>query len=185
MQKQYLSHHSLYVDSYRLGRMILDSSFKPNFILALWRGGCTVGMILQEYLEYHNIPTQHAAVKTSAYQKPRQLSSEVEIKGLESILTSLNIHSKLLVVDDVFDTGNTMKALIQKLTEASPSKSRILKENIQIATLYYKPTQNQTLLKPHFYIHTTEDWLVFPHELEGLSSEEIRKNKDPSILSFF
>ena len=28
-----------------------------------------------------------------------------------------------------------------------------------------------------YYIHETDEWLVFPHELQGLSMEEIKANK--------
>ena len=42
---------------------------------------------------------------------------------------------------------------------------------------YFKPTKNKTNRKPDYYIHETDNWLVFPHELEGLTAEEIRANK--------
>ena len=40
-----------------------------------------------------------------------------------------------------------------------------------------KPNQNKTNRKPDYFIHETDKWLVFPHELEGLSAEEIIENK--------
>jgi len=48
---------------------------------------------------------------------------------------------------------------------------------IKVATAYYKPSRNRTDLIPDFYVHQTEDWLVFPHEIKGLSEEEILKHK--------
>ena len=40
------------------------------------------------------------------------------------------------------------------------------------------PTRkNQTALAPDYFIEETEDWLVFPHELNGLTDEEIARNK--------
>jgi hypothetical protein len=33
---------------------------------------------------------------------------------------------------------------------------------------------------PDYYVHATEQWLVFPHELVGLSAEEIRAHKPAS-----
>ncbi len=44
-----------------------------------------------------------------------------------------------------------------------------------MATVYYKPTRNRTALKPAYYVHETNVWLVFPHELEGMTLEEIEK----------
>ena len=48
---------------------------------------------------------------------------------------------------------------------------------IKIATPYFKPSNNKTKRIPDFYLHKTDQWLVFPHELEGLTKEEIKENK--------
>ncbi|MBT3992871.1 MAG: hypoxanthine phosphoribosyltransferase, partial [Gammaproteobacteria bacterium] len=48
---------------------------------------------------------------------------------------------------------------------------------IKVATPYFKPKKNETNRKPDFYVHETEKWLVFPHELEGLSLQEIIDSK--------
>jgi len=44
---------------------------------------------------------------------------------------------------------------------------------IRIATLYYKPHRCRTGLKPHYYLKEVNRWLVFPHELCGLTLDEI------------
>ena len=41
----------------------------------------------------------------------------------------------------------------------------------------FKPNKNQSGHKPDYYLHETDQWLVFPHELDGLSLEEILENK--------
>jgi hypothetical protein len=46
-------------------------------------------------------------------------------------------------------------------------------EDIRVATVYYKPTRNQTKRIPNYYIHITDQWIIFPHEIEGLTFEEI------------
>ena len=46
-----------------------------------------------------------------------------------------------------------------------------------MATPYFKPNKNLTNNKPDYFIHETDQWLVFPHELEGLTLEEIESNK--------
>jgi hypothetical protein len=48
---------------------------------------------------------------------------------------------------------------------------------IRIATPYFKPNKNKTDRKPNYYIHETDKWLVFPHELDGLTVEELKANK--------
>jgi hypothetical protein len=80
----------------------------------------------------------------------------------------------LLLVDDVFDSGNSLQAVLDTLALKSRKN---LPHDIRIATVYYKPGNNQTSLTPDFYVHETDRWLVFPHELDGLSSEEICEHK--------
>jgi hypothetical protein len=50
-------------------------------------------------------------------------------------------------------------------------------EIIRIATVYYKPKKRKVDIVPDYYIHETDDWLVFPHELEGLTPEEVSASK--------
>ena len=57
-------------------------------------------------------------------------------------------------------------------------KSRAnLPRTIKVATPWYKPDRNMTDIVPDFFIHETDQWLVFPHELSGLSDEEIASAK--------
>ena len=84
---------------------------------------------------------------------------------------------RLLIVDDVFDTGYTIQALIRHLRE----KSRLnTPGDIRVAVPYYKPTRNETDLEPDYYLHETDRWIKFPYSLEGLAAEEIRE-KRPEI----
>ncbi|MCL2105238.1 MAG: hypothetical protein FWH21_09395, partial [Kiritimatiellaeota bacterium] len=50
----------------------------------------------------------------------------------------------------------------------------------KLAPVYWKPSQNKTPLTPDFHVRQTEDWIVFPHELDGLTREEVRI-KDPVV----
>jgi len=61
---------------------------------------------------------------------------------------------------------------------------RNLPKDIRIATPWFKPKNNTTELMPDYYIHDTDQWLVFPHELDGLSREEIFENR-PGIKELF
>ena len=42
---------------------------------------------------------------------------------------------------------------------------------------FIKPTINITFRTTDYFIHETDQWLVFPHELQGLSMDEIKENK--------
>ena len=50
-------------------------------------------------------------------------------------------------------------------------------KDIRVATAWFKPKYNLTDIVPDYYINDTDQWLVFPHELEGLTREEIFTNK--------
>jgi hypoxanthine-guanine phosphoribosyltransferase len=54
-------------------------------------------------------------------------------------------------------------------------------QNIKLATIYFKPDQNQTEITPDYYITETDEWIVFPHELDGLTKEEVYANKPPVL----
>jgi hypothetical protein len=49
--------------------------------------------------------------------------------------------------------------------------------DIRVAVPYYKPTRNKTGKAPDYYLHETEQWLKYPHSLEGLSVEEIARHR--------
>ena len=53
---------------------------------------------------------------------------------------------------------------------------------IRIATVYWKPTRNKTTMRPDYYVHETDEWLVFPHEICGLTEAEIRAHKPQASL---
>jgi hypothetical protein len=61
---------------------------------------------------------------------------------------------------------------------------RNLPEKIRIATVYYKPERNRSTLVPDYYVKATDAWLVFPHEIQGLTREEILTHK-PVTPNFF
>ena len=81
--------------------------------------------------------------------------------GLEKISVNVDdyfyaqVHEKVLVVDDICDTGRTLIDTV-----------RVLKmhgmENVKTAVLYHKP---HAKFKPDIYVKETEEWIVFPWEL--------------------
>ena len=54
---------------------------------------------------------------------------------------------------------------------------RNLPSKVKIATVYYKPSRNRSSLVPDFYVKATDSWMVFPHEIQGLTREENLANK--------
>jgi uncharacterized protein len=180
-EKIFISAESLVRDSMELGLRIVRSGFRPTFLVAIWRGGAPIGIAVQEVLEYNGLECDHIAIRTSTYTGIDERSATVRVHALDYLVSQLTAEDALLLIDDVFDSGRSLQAVMEELQRRC---RRNLPEQIRIATVYYKPARNRTALKPDFYVHTADQWLVFPHELQGLSREEILKNK-PVDASFF
>jgi hypoxanthine phosphoribosyltransferase len=111
MEKTVLSAQNLLEDSFRLGVKILESGFEPTMIIAIWRGGTPVGVAVQEILSYCGVESDHIAIRTSSYAGVDE-RTEVSVHGLNYIIKKVCHDDRLLIVDDVFDTGNTFAAVI-------------------------------------------------------------------------
>ncbi len=173
-EKVYISAQKLLEDSLELGRQILESEFRPNFIVGVWRGGTPVGIMVQELLDFYGVATDHISIRTSSYSGIARRKNNVRVHGLSYLTRKMNEEDSLLIVDDVFDTGLSVKAILDKLKERARKN---LPHDVRVATAYFKPDRNKTDFQPDYYAHKTDDWLVFPHEMEGLSKSEIEKNK--------
>lgn len=169
MDKTILSAQDLLEDSFRLGLQILESDFRPTLIIAIWRGGTPVGMAVQEILAYAGLESDHIAIRTSSYVGVDQRGS-VAVHGLNYIIKKICHDDRVLIVDDVFDTGNTIAAVIEELSRRARDNTP---EDIRIAVPWYKPTRNETKLVPDYFIRETAEWLVFPHELDALTPKEL------------
>jgi len=179
--KVFISAESLLRDSIELAMQILRSNFRPTFLVAIWRGGTPVGIAVQEALEYHGIATDHIAIRTSAYVGIDQQAKVVRVHAVNYLISRLSFEDQLLLIDDVFDSGRSLEAVLAELRRRC---RRNLPERIRIATVYYKPERNRSSLQPDYYVHATNRWLVFPHELQGLTREEILEHK-PVGAGFF
>ena len=173
-EKIYLNAQDLLIDSFELGIRIFKSGFKPSFIIGVWRGGTPVGIAVQEILDHLGLKTDHIAIRTSSYYGIDKRKKMVRVHGLEYVVRNANWEDGLLIVDDVFDSGNSIKAILETLKDRM---RRNLPKDIRVATAWFKPKKNVTDIVPDFYIHETDQWLVFPHELDGLTREEIFANK--------
>lgn len=178
-EKTYLTADRLLEDSYRLGNQIIDAGFRPTHIVGIWRGGAPIGIAVQELLTYNGIESDHIAIRTASYSGIDQQEKEVRVYALGYLVDTLNPEDRLLVVDDVFDSGRSIEAFLRELSARCRHN---MPRDVKIATVYYKPSRNRTQLRPDFYVHATEDWLVFPHEICGLSREEIRAHKPGAEL---
>lgn len=178
VEKVFVSAPQLLRDSFELALRIHESDFHPSFILGVWRGGTPVGIAVQEVLETLDCPTNHFAIRTASYGARtksfdgEEVLPEVKVYGLQHVVDVIDSEDSLLIIDDIFDSGRSVDAIIREV------RARCRKNTpteIKVATIYYKPKRNLTERTPDFYVHETDEWTVFPHELRGCSEEELRK----------
>lgn len=180
MNKIYLDEENLILDSFRLGVQIYESGFRPTFIVGLWRGGSSVGIYVQECLQTLGVETNHISLRTSYRGQPyyhdmaASPETEIRVHGTQYLLESLNADDSLLLVDDVFSTGKNMAAVINRLNR---HLKRNMPQQVRVAALWERPSLRATDLKLDFRQNQTEDWLVFPYEIHGLTMDEIREHK--------
>jgi hypothetical protein len=174
VEKIFISAGQLLADSFLLAERVYTSGYRPDLIVGIWRGGAPVAIAVQEYFDVRGCESRHVPVKTWAYRGIDVRRRDVEVSGLSLVADVVDASSRLLIVDDVFDTGTSIDTLLGKLR--FQMDERCPKE-IRIACPWYKPARNMTTLHPDYYLHETESWLVFPHELVGLKAEEIAAGK--------
>lgn len=174
MDKEYLTAQGLLEDSFRLAAKILEDDFQPTLMIAVWRGGVPMGIAVQEFLEFHGVSTDHIAIRTSSYSGIDNQQREVRVFGLNYLIKNVKHTDRLLIVDDVFDTGRSLEAIITELKR----KTRLnMPEDVRVAVPYYKPARNQVNFEPDYFLHETSAWLKYPHSLEGLTAGEIKMQR--------
>ena len=172
-KKKYLSANEFLHDSWRLAAGVKASGWKPDILIALWRGGAAVGVSLHEFFKSSGWNVQHIPLKCASYTGIGENAGDVVFTLGDEIFGLLRRGDRVLVVDDVFDTGKTAKAVKARI-EAAGAEMRM-------ACVYWKPGKNRTDLRPDYFVKDVgDDWIVFPHEIEGLAPEELRE-KDPVL----
>lgn len=172
--KLYLDPQTLLEDSFRLAADVYRSGFRPSFIVAVWRGGAPMGVAVQELLAHRGIAADHITVRTASYHDIDQQASAVQVYNLSYLVKKIAADDRLLIVDDVFDTGRSVQAIIDHLSRLT---RRNMPQDVRVAVPYYKPARRQVDRKPDYYIHETDAWIKFPHSLEGLTKVEIAEHR--------
>ncbi len=184
-EKRFIKEEDLICDSFRLGVRIFNDGFRPTFLVGLWRGGSSVGIYVQECLQYLGVETNHIAVRTSYTGQPdyqemvENPEDKIRVHGTQYLLETLNVEDSLLLVDDVSSSGLTLGVVVNRLRRRL---KRNMPQDVKIATIWNKPGHNRTGQAPDYFLHETDDWLVLPYELAGLTMDEVRANK-PLVAS--
>ncbi len=101
-------------------------------------------------------------------------SAKIRVHGLQYLLEHLDSENSLLIVDDVYGTGSSTNEVIRRL---SKRLRRNLPHDIRVAAVWHRPGE-RTKRPPDYFVHETQDWLVLPYELTGLTQTEIAQSKD-------
>ncbi len=173
MNKTYLSPQLLLDKSYELAIQVFESGFRPDFIIGVWRGGAPVGIAVQEAMDFLGVESDHIAIRTSSYTGIGKRDKQVRVHGLRYLEKQVNAEDSVLIVDDVFDTGLSVEQVIKDIHRHCRKNT----PELRVATPYFKPANNRTEITPDYYVEESDEWLVFPHELDGLSNDEILQNK--------
>jgi uncharacterized protein len=128
---------------------IRDSTYQPDIIIAVARGGLAPARILTDLLETPEVAT----IRIEFYADIAQPSIQPILK--QPLTIPVN-GKKVLLVDDISDSGLSLKVAKQHLTDKGAAQ-------VKIATLYAKPS-TQTV--PDYMEKTTERWVVFPWEIK-------------------
>ncbi len=133
---------------------IRQSSFKPDVIVGVTRGGWVPARVLSDLL---GVP-DFATVRVEFYLGVAETRNEpVLIQGVSAVVTG----KKVLIVDDVADTGKSLQLAREHVLQQGATE-------VKIATVYRKPW---SVIKPDYYETETSCWVVFPWE----TKETIRK----------
>lgn len=179
-RKRFISEEDLLNDAFRLGVKIFNSGFRPNVVVGLWRGGSTVGIYVQECLQYLGVETDHIAIRTSysgVTDYPEMVNNptqRIRVHGTQYLLETLNADDRLLLVDDVYGSGKTLDVVTSRLRQRL---KRNMPKDTRVATIWTRTGENTNGRKPDFSLRKTSCWLVLPYELIGLTPQEIENHK--------
>lgn len=141
----------------RLAKQLVQAMANERFdaILGITRGGLVPATLISEALEIRNVVSATVFFYTDdgeqyfGVTEPRFLA----FPGGDALQGR-----KVLIVDDVWDTGRTAHAVKQRALRANPAL-------VKVAVLHYKPEMNTFAEEePDFYAETTSDWIVYPWE---------------------
>lgn len=130
-----------------LAKKVLKANFMPDLIVGVSRGGWPPARIMSDLLEKPEL----ASVKAEFYLGVDETKSEPIIT--QPVSASVE-GKRVLVVDDVADTGESLRLIKSHLKEQGAKE-------VKLATIYYKPW---SILTPDWYLKETRAWVVFPWE---------------------
>lgn len=193
--KEFLPYETVRNDALKLAHKIYKDGFIPDVIYCSLRGGAYMANVISEYFKvlskvekFH--PVLYAGVVARSYSDIAQ-HTKVYIDGWTYPPENLRPGDKILLVDDIFDSGRTINSLVETLMNSRGMP----REDIKVVVhdyKYFSYYKEQLPIQPDYYsrkivINKPEDnlWIHYmSHELIGLTQEELEKNyynEDPEL----
>ncbi|HWM34445.1 MAG TPA: phosphoribosyltransferase [Pseudolysinimonas sp.] len=151
VEREILTYESFGRAARELAQTIVADGFRPDAIVGIARGGLPLAGALGYALEVKSLGTLNVEFYTGVQQRlpePVVLPPSLDRSGLEG--------QKVLLVDDVADSGRTL-ALVLQLLEAGGGEVRTV-------CLYSKPG---SVIEPTYVWKRTDRWILFPWSAEG------------------
>ena len=144
---------------------IRQSGFKPDVVVGITRGGWVPARVLSDFLEIPNLAT----VRVEFYLGVAETQNEpVLTQGVSAAVTG----KKVLIVDDVADTGKSLQLAREHVLQQGATE-------VRIATVYRKPW---SVIKPDYYEIETSCWVVFPWEIKETIRKIVEKHGDKNAV---
>ncbi len=144
--------------------IVVKDQYMPDIIAGISRGGLVPARIISDLFLAQRKKVTLSIMQIGFYSGIAKTEKEPIIyQDLPG-----HIHGKkILLIDDVADTGVSLEFALQYLNMKKPIE-------IRVGTLYYKPW---SILRPHFYVEETSAWIIFPHERYEFMAEQLKKRK--------
>jgi hypoxanthine phosphoribosyltransferase len=144
-----------------LAEKIKKDRFKPDLIVGVSRGGWPPARVLSDLMDNPNL----ANVRAEFYLGVAETKGEPVLT--QPVSTSV-IVKKVLIVDEVADTGKSLKLVKEHIIEEGAEK-------VKVVTVYYKPW---SIFKPDYYEKENSSWIVFPWEIKETIQKIVKKCKE-------
>jgi hypoxanthine phosphoribosyltransferase len=167
MQIDFIDPDKLLLDSFRLGKKIHKSGFIPTHAISLWRGGTPIGLGVGAYFRLQGHFINHTTVATASYTGI-QAQSEVIIRGLEHVIKVIAREDRLLIIDDIYDSGKTIDAIIDTIRTRARANAP---GAIMVACIHRKKTSDNYSITS-LYTPSADTWISYPHEISDLYSND-------------
>ena len=146
MEKLYYSYELFVKDTQVLVDKCRD--FEPEILLAVARGGLTLSHLMAQAMDMRNLYTLNSI----------HYEGELKLDTFNILnIPDVSHAKKVLIVDDIVDSGETMREILKVLNEKFP------KVEFKLATLFYK---NTAVIKPDFSVREATTWIDFFWEVD-------------------